>query len=111
MFKKVKYYIAAALLGSMLFSANSMADDNFGDYRRGLESPVEKILTVTPDDDNDLTFIPRGIFVKTTGIVAVEMKDGTQISFANGEIATGVWHPMRPARILETTTATVLIGE
>lgn len=85
--------------------------DNFSTLRRGLESPVETIVEVTPDDDNDLTFTPRGIFVKDSGVVAIRDKNGTDITFAAGEIATGMWHPMRPVRILETTTATVLIGE
>lgn len=108
----MKFGHLVLVLLACVFVSSAFADtDNFGSYRRGLDSPVETIVEAVPNDDADLPFRPRGIFVKDTGVVSFLDKNGTTITFSDGEIATGVWHPMRPVRILETTTATILIGE
>lgn len=110
----MKKFFQIALLMAVFMAAPQItgyAADNFSGHRRGLDSPVETIVEVTPDDGEDLAFKPRGIFVKDTGIVSLLDKDGNTTTFQAGEIATGIWHPMRPVRVLEATTATVLIGE
>lgn len=84
--------------------------DNFENYASGLESPIERIVEVTPHDTNDLAFQPRAIRVNVAGLVALEDQYGNSVII---EVAAGLWDPTRPVKILATgTTATgIFIGQ
>lgn len=101
--------LAVAILAAL--SLPALAADNFESFIPGLTSPIERIDEPTPGDSTELDFVPRAIFVKDAGIVSIKDIDGNTITFADGELAIGVWHPMRITRVMAATTATVLIGE
>lgn len=67
------------------------------------------LKSITPDDNNDLTFLPRGVYVGTSGNLAVHDIEGEAVTFTN--LAAGVIHPIAPKRILSTgTTASGIIA-
>lgn len=63
---------------------------------------------MTPDDDNDL---PKGecnyLYIGGEGNLVAQFKDrpGEDVTLPLG----AGWHPLRPTRILEATTATGII--
>jgi len=62
-------------------------------------------VTITPDDDNDLPEIPRGLYCEGAGTVAIVDEAGTEKSYTltQGQVLT-----FRPVRVKASgTTATV----
>lgn len=83
--------------------------DTFESWRAGLESPAEDAFEITPDDDTDLDYVTRGIYVGGSGDLEVITKDGTTIVFT--DIAAGIIHPLRVSRVkASNTSATGIIG-
>jgi hypothetical protein len=78
--------------------------DGFG----GLESPATDWVNVTPDDNNDLPFIPRAVSFATTGVIATipSNQTGTPTAIPTA-LAGGVQHAMRPRRIMSTGTGAI----
>lgn len=77
--------------------------DTFEMHAPGLTSPATRHAAVTPDDDEDLPFIARALYVLTDGdlVVRVQSVDITYPVFA-GQVLS-----IRAVRILATgTTAT-----
>lgn len=71
-----------------------------------LDSPATGAFAVTPDDDTDLTELPRALYIGTEGDVAVIL-DGITLTFV---AASGIL-PIRPSRVMDTnTTATDIIA-
>lgn len=63
---------------------------------------------VTPDDNNDLLFVPRGVYCGTAGNLTIQDIAGETVTFSN--IAAGVIHPLAPKRIMATgTTASQIV--
>lgn len=63
---------------------------------------------ITPDNNTDLVFIPRGVYIGTSGNLRIHDADGEVVTFTN--IAAGVIHPIAPKRILSTgTTASGIV--
>lgn len=88
--------------------------DDFEKYQKTLISGLTKIKAATPSDSVNLKtapgeFYPRGILV-TAGAVVIEDEAGNTTTFADGALAPGIWHPMRPVKIKTGTAATVYIG-
>ncbi|MEL6323013.1 MAG: hypothetical protein AAFU82_04105 [Pseudomonadota bacterium] len=81
-------------------------------YKQALPSVMasaDGILEITPNDDADLTSLPKGIYIGGTGDLAVIMPDGSTGVFV--QMLGGGTYPIRPARILQTgTTATGIVG-
>lgn len=109
--KKIILTAAFAAFFVSGFCGTVRADDNFDSYRPGLTSPIERCVTPTPGDSTELAFIPRAIFVKNAGTVSVKDMDSTTITFTDGQIATGIFQPLRITRVMAATTATVMICE
>ena len=74
-----------------------------------LTIPVEHGFDITPDNDNDLDFIPRALMVTVAGDIAVVMIGGETIVLPG--LTVGVLHPFRVKRVRVTsTTATGIKG-
>ena len=73
-------------------------------------APAYTLEAVTESDtDADPNGPFRGIMVLTAGTVKITTQGGDDVAFADGEIATGIIHPIRVTRVWSTgTTATVL---
>jgi hypothetical protein len=70
--------------------------------------PATRAAAVTPDDDADLPFIPREIYVGTGGDLVLNLvESGTNVTFKN--VANGARLPYRAVRIREATTATDIV--
>lgn len=69
---------------------------------------ITRAVVVTPSDTEYLP-ATKALFVSVAGDVAVEMLDGTQVTFT--DLAASVLHPLSVQRVLETgTTATGIIA-
>ena len=83
--------------------------DTFANVGSGLDSPATGLITIVPDDNADLTIMPRALMVGTAGDVAVIMKDGTLGTLP--ALQPGVPYPVRVSRVLATdTSATGIVG-
>lgn len=72
--------------------------------------PGNSAFAITPDNDEDLAYVTRGIYVGVAGDVKVDMfGTGTAIVFK--DLAAGVVHPLRVKRVYEAgTDATDIVG-
>lgn len=77
------------------------AVDNFG-QSTGMSSPMENAFAITPDDEEELAFVTRGLYLGTSGDVAVTMANGDEVTFLN--MAAGVVHPLRVKIVKDTGT-------
>ena len=73
-----------------------------------IDAPAAHAATITPDDDNDLSENTRGIYVGGTGDLVVITVGGETITFS--DVPAGSLVPIRASRVLESTTATNLVG-
>lgn len=86
-----------------------MATDNYNKYAIGLESPAIGGFAITPDNDNDITYTTRYLYVGTAGHVKVTFADGTTATLNN--LIAGTLHPLRVNRVWSTgTTALTIVG-
>lgn len=76
--------------------------DAFEGHNAGLSAPSEKGVAVTPDDDADLAFRTRAVWVGGAGDLAVRWPDGTDTTFV--AVPAGTLIPIRVDRILDTGT-------
>lgn len=84
------------------------AVDNFPGQGAGVSAPSDRFLVITPDDDNDLAEIPKFLYIgASAGTVVCRDKSGNQATFHG---AAGQKLEIRPVRILESSTATTIIG-
>lgn len=73
-----------------------------------MDMPATAHEDVTPDDNNDLVTLPRGIYIGVSGDVAMIM-GGVSKLYKN--MQQGIIYPLRPSRIKFTgTTATNIIA-
>lgn len=83
--------------------------DAFSAYSPQLHSPGVSASAVTPDDNVDLPFSSRALYVGTAGDVSVVMLDGTSAVFKN--VGNGAMLPIRVRRVKSTnTTATNIVA-
>ena len=75
-----------------------------------MTDPLRQLLPVAPDDDNNLPFVSRAIWVGTAGDLAVtdELSVGPTII---PNLTVG-WHPLQIRKIWATNTAAsgIVIG-
>ncbi len=84
------------------------AIDDFATLSASPEGPIQHAATVAPSDTNDLAHVTRALYLGAAGDVAVQMKDGTAVTFVG--MGAG-WHPVRVARVMATgTTASDILG-
>jgi len=67
-------------------------------------------FVITPDDEEDLPYVTRGIYVGTPGDLTVDMYGGgTNVTWPN--LAAGVTHSIWATKVYETgTTASQILG-
>jgi hypothetical protein len=66
-------------------------------------------IEVTPDDDNDLDYITRAVYVGGAGDLTAILEGGGEAVTFTG-VQAGVIYPLRVRRVMETTTATAIVG-
>lgn len=73
-------------------------------------SPSREWFVIVPDDNSDLSFVPKAIFVGTGGdLVVSSTGTNTEVIFRN--VPSGSVLDIRPAAVRETgTTAADLVG-
>lgn len=85
--------------------------NEFEDHRPGLSSPAQHAFAITPDDDNDLANVPRGICFATVGTLKVTTLAGDTVTFPSGTLSPGIIHPLQVARVFDTgTSVTSVMG-
>jgi len=85
--------------------------DHFSKYQPGLSAPATGGFAITPDDNTDLTILPRAIMVTEGGDLGAVLMDGSTVVLP--ALAAGVVYPVRARRILGSsggTTATGILG-
>lgn len=83
--------------------------DDFATHITSLDSPATSGEAITPDDATDLSFVTRGLYIGSTGTVAVVMLSGDEVVLNDAQ--AGVIYPIRIRRLKATgTTAAGLIG-
>lgn len=86
-----------------------MVDDEFGSYTPGLTAPASEAVEISPSNNNDLEFVTRGIFVGSSGDLALKMYKGPNIILRN--VQAGMVYAVRAVRVRATgTTAGDLVG-
>lgn len=71
--------------------------------------PAIDWFDVTPDDNNDLSRIPRRIWVGGSGDLTIRSSEGTDVTLSS--VPAGTLVPVQPVRVLSTnTTATNIVG-
>jgi len=79
-----------------------------GNQRLDLDDPCEDLFEVTPNDNEDLPYATRAIYVGSAGDVKVTTVRGNDVVIPDAENG---WHPVRAKRIHATgTTATGILG-
>jgi hypothetical protein len=83
--------------------------DPFDSHQSRLDSPAASAFAITPDDDADLPRTVRAIYVSGAGdVVCILDEDTAAVTFE--DVPAGSILPVRARRVMETTTATSLIG-
>ena len=84
--------------------------DDYSTFASGVTSPAIRAVAITPDDDNDLTYATRAIYIGGDGDLAVVMQgDDTAVTFSG--LVAGTILPIRVARVLDTnTSASAILG-
>lgn len=84
--------------------------DTFSDHKPHLNAPARKAFSVTPHNSNELTVLPREIYVGGAGDLTVILADDTAaVTYA--AVAAGTTLSIRPKIIKATgTTATNIVG-
>lgn len=86
------------------------ATNTYDRFSEGLDGPAEHAFAISPDDNNDLSYVTRSIYVGTGGDIKVDMYGGEDaVTFAN--VPGGQVLPIRATRVYDTDTdATNMVG-
>lgn len=83
--------------------------DYFESFSPSVTGPATGGIDISPDDNIDLSAVPRAIMVTGEGDVDVVFKDGSQMVLPG--LLPGVIYPVRISRVLTGgTTATGIKG-
>lgn len=83
--------------------------DTFANFGASLISPAEHATAITPNDDADLTYVTRALYVGGDGNVTGITAGGETITVVG--LLAGMLYPFRFVRIKATgTSATNLVG-
>lgn len=87
-------------------------EDRTAGQTSGLTSPLTRYFRVAAENEDELPFLPRAILLPAATALTVYSTDTEEASFtfATGELAAGVWHPMRPT-LIESNTGDVIIAD
>lgn len=82
--------------------------DDYANQVSSLTSPFNFCDPVIPDDDNDLSYVSRSLFIGVSGDVRVTTVGGTIVTFRNHPSG---YMPGRIARVHQTgTSATDIVA-
>ncbi len=86
-----------------------MATDHY-ETLNGADGPAKRAFAITPHDTNELKALTTGIYVGTTGHVAIQtQRNDDVVIFKN--VQAGTTLPIRARRVLATgTTAVDIVG-
>lgn len=85
------------------------ASDTFVGHARDIGSPVRNAFVITPHATNELPYVTRAVYVGGAGdIVAVLADDTDPVTFK--AVPVGMVLPIRAKRILNTSSATYMLG-
>lgn len=75
-------------------------------YRQDMNSPCTNSIDITADNNNDLLYVPRCLFIGTGGNVVVHMLNasGVAASQTYHNVPSGSILPICPSRVLATGT-------
>jgi hypothetical protein len=76
--------------------------DPFKNHSRGLSSPAENAVGITPSDLADLEVAPRALYIGQAGDLTARMIGGETVTLGN--VPAGALLPIRVARVLATGT-------
>lgn len=79
-------------------------DGVIDDYPLGSEAVLNDGTVGALSDTKDLRVQAVGLLLNTAGAISVQTRSGATRTFASGELALNVWHPMRIKRVLSTGT-------
>lgn len=82
--------------------------DQFAGRASGFDGPASAGFAVVPDDGADLEAVTRALYVGTGGTIAVQLVQSGTVSFHN--VPDGALLPVRAVRVLESTTASAIVG-
>jgi hypothetical protein len=75
----------------------------------GVGQPATYAVAVSPDDNNDIAYVSRAIYVGGAGNLEVVMLEGQTVVFSG--IAAGTLLPIRVTRVKSgNTTATLILA-
>lgn len=74
------------------------------------ESSAKSIVQLSHSDTVDFTVRPRGIIVKTDGIIVFVNDDDTTTTIPANVLAVGMLYALSPKRINATTSTAVVYG-
>ncbi len=78
------------------------------EQRPGFVAPATHAFAITPNDDADLSPVPRAIYVGGAGDLVVSMMaGGPPVTFVN--VPSGIILPLRAIRVLEASTTTDMV--
>lgn len=90
-----------------------MADeDRFQNIATGMIGPLTRYARIAISNGDRLPFAPRAILMTASGQARIHFKNGSSsyLDFQTGELAAGVWHPMR-ADAIDNNDVEVIIGD
>jgi hypothetical protein len=79
------------------------AQDRFASYIMDATGSYTRIWPIEPKDDEDLPFIPRGVWTDTGGVIMMSAKDSPEHVLPY-TMQPGVWNIVRALRIHATGT-------
>lgn len=87
------------------------AIDKFKNSSTNVGAPGDDFFEITPDDNNELPFVTRGLCFVTAGDLHVITSKDVEITLPSGLLVAGIIHPARIKKLFATgTTATDIYG-
>ena len=85
------------------------ATDLLNGYADAPTAPARRLLSITPNDNNDLPFVTKWLWVGVVGNVNIQAVGDVGPVLLT--VPAGTWLPIRAARVLATgTTAGNIVG-
>jgi hypothetical protein len=85
------------------------AVDTFSTLTTGGSGPASNAFEISPNNDAELTYVTRWLYVGTAGHVKIDTAGGETVTLNN--LAAGVLHPIRAKKVYATgTTALTPVG-
>lgn len=86
------------------------AKDMFKDIGSNLDDPAIDVFLITPDDDNELDYVTRGIWLSVAGDIHVVTIEDRDIVLPEELFIVGVIYSIRIKKIFATGTTATIYG-